>query len=65
MGVMHSAAVKMHSAGARGPGHCWQLGESRAAQRQLGYLQQKPLGFRTSLPIPGRSVSLLPGVQGR
>lgn len=30
-----------------------------------GYLQQKPLGFRTSLPIPRRSVSLLPGVQSR
>lgn len=35
----------------------------RVSTGTWGYLQQKPLGFRTSLPVPRRSVSLLPGAE--
>lgn len=45
-------------------GHGGEHGTGRAPP-PAGYLQQKPLGFRTSLPIPRRSVSLLPGAKQR
>lgn len=48
-----------------GPADGMSKGACGWAPTLAGYLQQKPLGFRASLPIPRRAVSLLPEVQSR